>query len=607
MDLNGSSNQVAVYSAATQQRDPARAWNDMFYALLAFKAKHGNCNVPAGYTENPPLRSWVVLQRKSYQQMVRGLPSTMTIQHAKLLESIGFVWEQNSEWNNRFRELQEYRLLNGDCNVPLAHAKFPLLGEWVQAQQDGYKQMMEGNETELTKEKIQLLNSISFPWKYGVVDSDVKQLLRKRKQAPSQNPSDHDDPKLDQQLSQAEPLTQYAMNGNNFNSNTKNTMLAQAQGQLNPQALYNFAQIKYLEDIMRRSMLQQATKTPQMPQQGLSFSPLLSQNANIVPPTTNFVVGDDGQLIYNDPKVASVAAQLAGAGQFNMPEHHYNVGNAGVSLPPLNISAAQACRLVTDDSNAMKMNSSVQATQNKSPDNTSQPDPTKPVTSTRYPGPQTSDLFWWARFDELKQFKKENGHCIVPNRYPPHPPLGNWVSTQRRQYKLWKKGKASSMNEDRSKALESIGFSWVVRSPYVNEDNKQVKESSVTISNNSNTNIIPLSDVPKLKEDKKSLGKKMKCFLRRKRDEAEDDCFVPSGSITSKKANESLKNGKSSSNVFVGGGVRETPLILRPYQFGTNIGATSEPDITRKSYSSCQEDSVISETANPAKKLKRYY
>lgn len=38
---------------------------------------------------------------------------------------------------------------------------------------------------------------------------------------------------------------------------------------------------------------------------------------------------------------------------------------------------------------------------------------------------------WNQRFEELKQYKEENGHCLVPSRYPPNPELGIWVGTQR--------------------------------------------------------------------------------------------------------------------------------------------------------------------------------
>ena len=37
-------------------------------------------------------------------------------------------------------------------------------------------------------------------------------------------------------------------------------------------------------------------------------------------------------------------------------------------------------------------------------------------------------LLWEQRFEELKAFKKQHGHCKVPTTYQPNPALGHWVS-----------------------------------------------------------------------------------------------------------------------------------------------------------------------------------
>lgn len=38
---------------------------------------------------------------------------------------------------------------------------------------------------------------------------------------------------------------------------------------------------------------------------------------------------------------------------------------------------------------------------------------------------------WNQRFEELKHYKDDHGHCLVPSRHPPNPELGIWVGTQR--------------------------------------------------------------------------------------------------------------------------------------------------------------------------------
>ena len=39
------------------------AWETMFSELERYRERFGNCNVPDNWNENPPLGSWVVVQR----------------------------------------------------------------------------------------------------------------------------------------------------------------------------------------------------------------------------------------------------------------------------------------------------------------------------------------------------------------------------------------------------------------------------------------------------------------------------------------------------------------------------------------------------------------
>ena len=87
--------------------------------------------------------------------------------------------------------------------------------------------------------------------------------------------------------------------------------------------------------------------------------------------------------------------------------------------------------------------------------------------------------------ERLLKFKQDNGHCMVPKRYPPDIKLGTWVHTQRIQYrKIMAGGKPGAiasdpgsddfimkpedeasyrLTEDRRKRLEEVGFVWSAR------------------------------------------------------------------------------------------------------------------------------------------------
>jgi hypothetical protein len=67
---------------------------------------------------------------------------------------------------------------------------------------------------------------------------------------------------------------------------------------------------------------------------------------------------------------------------------------------------------------------------------------------------------WADRLSELAEYHKIHGHCNVPMRYKENSKLAKWVSTQRSQYMLHRKGKPSSMTLSRIQILESLDFEW---------------------------------------------------------------------------------------------------------------------------------------------------
>jgi hypothetical protein len=67
-------------------------------------------------------------------------------------------------------------------------------------------------------------------------------------------------------------------------------------------------------------------------------------------------------------------------------------------------------------------------------------------------GPSSADeANWSVRFNELKEFKQQTGHCNYPTK---NGKLGRWVKTQREKYS------ANVLSEERIIKLESIGFVW---------------------------------------------------------------------------------------------------------------------------------------------------
>lgn len=63
-------------------------WEKMFTALTTYKQVQGDCNVPTEWDQNPKLGQWCYVLRRSYRK------GTLSADHIKRLEEIGFEWER---------------------------------------------------------------------------------------------------------------------------------------------------------------------------------------------------------------------------------------------------------------------------------------------------------------------------------------------------------------------------------------------------------------------------------------------------------------------------------------------------------------------------------
>jgi hypothetical protein len=78
------------------------------------------------------------------------------------LDRISFDWDpRTSRWNTMYEELKAFKALNGTTLVP--HANFGL-GSWVKRQQVQYTLYRSGSKSELTEDRVRLLNELGFVW-----------------------------------------------------------------------------------------------------------------------------------------------------------------------------------------------------------------------------------------------------------------------------------------------------------------------------------------------------------------------------------------------------------------------------------------------------------
>jgi superfamily II DNA or RNA helicase len=128
-------------------------WDERYGELVAYREKHGNCDIEARNEENAPLAKWVVTQR------VERRARRLSIDRIALLDKIGFNWDpRKAGWRERYMELVEYKKLHDDCNVPQNRSKYRVLAGWLKKQRAEYREGL------LAQERVDLLENLGIIW-----------------------------------------------------------------------------------------------------------------------------------------------------------------------------------------------------------------------------------------------------------------------------------------------------------------------------------------------------------------------------------------------------------------------------------------------------------
>ena len=104
------------------------SWDSWYGKLKSFKEQFGHCNVQIDY-EDKQLGIWVSAQRN------RRKKSSLTIEQIEKLDVLGFVWDGHVDnWEKTYLKLIEYKQKVGDCNVPIGWEQDKGLSQWVVSQ-----------------------------------------------------------------------------------------------------------------------------------------------------------------------------------------------------------------------------------------------------------------------------------------------------------------------------------------------------------------------------------------------------------------------------------------------------------------------------------------
>eukprot|EP00566_Odontella_aurita_P012373 CAMPEP_0113596664 /NCGR_PEP_ID=MMETSP0015_2-20120614/40476_1 /TAXON_ID=2838 /ORGANISM="Odontella" /LENGTH=486 /DNA_ID=CAMNT_0000504233 /DNA_START=45 /DNA_END=1505 /DNA_ORIENTATION=+ /assembly_acc=CAM_ASM_000160 len=148
---------------------PRVSFEDRLAQLRAFKAEHGHLYVPSRHSV---LGEFVRQKRKEYNKFVEGVGTSKIIERQiQDLVALEFVFdagrkytpptEPNKPWEERYKELVEYKALHGHCAVPKS---YPGLGQWVKQQRYHYNAFKKGKANRMTPERCIRLTDIGFIW-----------------------------------------------------------------------------------------------------------------------------------------------------------------------------------------------------------------------------------------------------------------------------------------------------------------------------------------------------------------------------------------------------------------------------------------------------------
>ncbi len=137
-------------------RRAASRWERGYEAAAAYRAAHGDLNVPPTYKtpEGFALGRWLLYQREK---------QTLTENQRARLTALGMVWEKRDAWEVRFQMAQAYVQRHGGLQIPVGYVENGIwLGKWLDEQRQIYRGKRKGKR--LTPTQIQRLEQLGMDW-----------------------------------------------------------------------------------------------------------------------------------------------------------------------------------------------------------------------------------------------------------------------------------------------------------------------------------------------------------------------------------------------------------------------------------------------------------
>eukprot|EP00586_Coscinodiscus_wailesii_P016132 CAMPEP_0172514972 /NCGR_PEP_ID=MMETSP1066-20121228/264299_1 /TAXON_ID=671091 /ORGANISM="Coscinodiscus wailesii, Strain CCMP2513" /LENGTH=570 /DNA_ID=CAMNT_0013295857 /DNA_START=73 /DNA_END=1785 /DNA_ORIENTATION=- len=407
--------QLTPCSSKKTKRD---RWQEKYEELVEFKAQTGHCRVPNRYQENIRLGQWVVAQRQWYKKLQGKEVTEAAKVKIEMLDELGFTWTVGSgrlknsgwvKWQEFFDKLVEFKSRKGHCYVPSCFPEDPTFGKWVARQRQQYNKLKEGKPSQITEERISMLESIGFQWTAmsGPVNGELwkerlEQLKEFHRDTGHFRVKETDDPILNRWVYRQKHQYKQLQEGHHSNL-TKD-------------------RIEELESIGFNWELNACTSDP---------------NYSRKPKVVRISKDDRWNNRYQE-----LVEFKNREGHTKVPWRYFD----NLSLSEWTSKQRQHWKWLQQGKKSPLTPERVEAL--KAIDFTFEIDQTLQRGQS-----------WYDRYDELEQFYHRYGHCSVPRDYD-NKRLANWVSSQRKQYSAWTRGGKTSMTQERIETLNEIGFVW---------------------------------------------------------------------------------------------------------------------------------------------------
>ncbi|KAL3937784.1 MAG: hypothetical protein SGBAC_007182 [Bacillariaceae sp.] len=147
---------------ATTAKSRERQAEDKWWSRLEeFRAMHASDHKMS----TPSMDRWLKQQQWLMQQRAESTGVDETKLEA--LNAIDRNWWKSKwqlQWEERYQELLAYKEEHGNCCVPISYARNKRLATWVSNCRKQYRLLEDGEESNMTQERIDQLKAIGFVW-----------------------------------------------------------------------------------------------------------------------------------------------------------------------------------------------------------------------------------------------------------------------------------------------------------------------------------------------------------------------------------------------------------------------------------------------------------